>query len=73
MTGKFAAGFIVISAIVAGVAIYWLQVYAFYEEVAFTPGQVDALLMALPDGWFEIRQRGDHGLSDPLPIAPPQA
>lgn len=39
MTGKFAAGFIVISAIVAGVAIYWLQVYAFYEEVAFTPGQ----------------------------------
>lgn len=42
-------------------------------QLAFTPGQVDALLMALPDGWFEIRQRGDHGLSDPLPIAPPQA
>lgn len=39
MTGKFAAGFIVISALVAGIAIYYLQVYAFYEEVAFTPGQ----------------------------------
>ena len=39
MTGKFAAGFIVVSALVAGIAIYYLQVYAFYEEVAFTPGQ----------------------------------
>lgn len=39
MTGKFAAGFIVVSAVVAGIAIYWLQVYAFYEKVAFTPGQ----------------------------------
>ncbi|WP_435259620.1 DUF6446 family protein [Thioclava sp. FR2] len=39
MTGKFAAGFIVISALVAGVAIYWLQVYAFYEEATFTPGE----------------------------------
>lgn len=39
MTGKIAAGAIVISALVAGIAIYWLQVYAFYEKVAFTPGQ----------------------------------
>ncbi|MEF3046170.1 DUF6446 family protein [Pseudotabrizicola sp. L79] len=39
MTGKFAAGFIVISALIAGIAIYYLQVYAFYREVAFTPGQ----------------------------------
>ena len=38
MTGKFAAGFIVVSALVAGIAIYWLQVYAFYEEASFTPG-----------------------------------
>lgn len=39
MTGKFAAGFIVVSAVVAGIAIYWLQVYAFYEQATFTPGQ----------------------------------
>lgn len=36
--GKLAAGFIVTSAVLAGVAIYWLQVYAFYEPVAFQPG-----------------------------------
>jgi hypothetical protein len=36
--GKLAAGFIVISALAAGVAVYWLQVYAFYEEVVFQPG-----------------------------------
>lgn len=39
MNGKIAAGSIVISAAVAGVAIWYLQVYAFYEEVSFTPGQ----------------------------------
>lgn len=39
MNGKIAAGAIVISAAVAGVAIWYLQVYAFYEPVSFTPGQ----------------------------------
>ena len=36
--GKLAAGAIVISALVAGVAMYYLQVYAFYDEVKFEPG-----------------------------------
>ena len=36
--GKLAAGFIVMSAVVAGVAMYWLQVYAYYEQVVFEPG-----------------------------------
>ena len=36
--GKLAAGFIVITALTAGVAMYWLQVYAFYDEVKFEPG-----------------------------------
>ena len=36
--GKLAAGFIVTSALLAGVAVYWLQVYAFYEPVVFEPG-----------------------------------
>lgn len=39
MTGRFAAGFIVISAAIAGFAIYYLQVYAFYTEASFTPGR----------------------------------
>jgi hypothetical protein len=38
VNGKIVAGAIVISGLVAGVAMYWLQVYAFYEPVAFTPG-----------------------------------
>ncbi|MGL5009066.1 MAG: DUF6446 family protein [Paracoccaceae bacterium] len=38
MNGRIAAGAIVISALVAGVAMYWLQVYAYYEPVEFTPG-----------------------------------
>lgn len=36
--GKLAAGAIVVSAVLAGAAMYWLQVYAFYDEVKFTPG-----------------------------------
>lgn len=39
MNGKIIAGALVISGVVAGIAMYWLQVYAFYEPVAFTPGQ----------------------------------
>lgn len=34
--GKFLAGVIVISALVAGASLYYLQVYAYYEEL---PGQ----------------------------------
>jgi hypothetical protein len=39
MNGKIAAGVIVITAALAGVAIYYLQVYAFYTEASFVPGQ----------------------------------
>jgi hypothetical protein len=35
--GKIAAGFIVVTAVLAGAAMYWLQVYAFYEPVVFEP------------------------------------
>ena len=38
MNGKIAAGAIVITSLVAAVAVYYLQVYAFYHEAAFTPG-----------------------------------
>ena len=35
-TGKILASVIVISAIVAGAALYYLQVYAYYEEVTYS-------------------------------------
>lgn len=38
MNGKIVAGFIVLIAVIAGIGGYWLQEYAFYEPVAFTPG-----------------------------------
>ena len=36
--GKFAAGVLILSGVVAAVMMYWLQVYAFYQPVAFGPG-----------------------------------
>lgn len=39
MNGKIVAGGIVLTGLVAGIAMYWLQVYAFYETVVFAPGQ----------------------------------
>ena len=39
MSGKILGVFIVLSALVAGIAIYWLQVHAFYKPVSFTPGE----------------------------------
>lgn len=38
MNGKIVAGGIVLTGLAAGIAMYWLQVYAFYEPVSFTPG-----------------------------------
>jgi hypothetical protein len=39
VNGKIVAGSIVLIGAIAGVAMYWLQVYAFYEEAAFVPGE----------------------------------
>ena len=38
MNGKIVAGGIVLTGVVAGVAMYWLQVHAFYEPAFFAPG-----------------------------------
>ncbi len=38
MNGRLAAGFIVAAAIVAGVALWWLQTRAFYRPATFAPG-----------------------------------
>lgn len=38
MWGRIAAGVIVISALLTGAAVYYLQEYAYYTKAAFTPG-----------------------------------
>ena len=47
--GKLAAGAIVVTALVAGIAMYWLQVYAYYDEVAFEPGNEIRLMPVVGD------------------------
>ena len=44
MTGKFLAGFIVVCGLLGGAAMYYLQVYAYYEEVAAN-GMSDVVLV----------------------------
>ena len=38
MNGKIVGGFIVVTALVLGATIYWLQEYAYYAAVTFKPG-----------------------------------
>ncbi len=38
MNGKIVGGVIVLIAAVAGIAMYWLQEYAYYEDASFSPG-----------------------------------
>ncbi len=44
MTGKFLAGFIVICGLLGGIAMYYLQVYAYYDEVT-SNGVSDVVLV----------------------------
>jgi hypothetical protein len=50
VNGKIVAGFIVLTGLAAGIAMYWLQVYAFYEPVSFTPGSEIMLTPIIGDG-----------------------
>ena len=38
MNGKIVSSFIVVTALVLGAAIYWVQEYAYYAAVTFKPG-----------------------------------
>jgi len=40
MTGRIMAGFIVSTSLIAGAAMYYLQVYGFYDEVENTPDDI---------------------------------
>ncbi|MDZ4093393.1 MAG: DUF6446 family protein [Paracoccaceae bacterium] len=69
MNGKFVAGFIVLSGLVAGVAIYWLQVYAFYQPVRFTPGaeiRLTPIIGELPEAIIANDVQGIDAGSSPL-------
>ena len=69
MNGKIVGGFLVVTALVAGIAMYWLQVYAFYEPVSFTPGdeiRLTPIESAMPEAIVAENVSGIDGTSSPL-------
>jgi hypothetical protein len=69
VNGKIVAGGIVLSGLVAGVAMYWLQVYAFYTPAVFQPGQEILLTPIASDQPEAIIAEGITGIdasSSPL-------
>ncbi|MGD9863248.1 MAG: DUF6446 family protein [Pseudodonghicola sp.] len=63
MNGKFIASLIVLCALVAGVAIYYLQVYGYYYEVTPKPGK-DVSLVVAASGEPEIIPYADFRAID---------
>ncbi|WP_406649107.1 DUF6446 family protein [Aliisedimentitalea scapharcae] len=49
MTGKILTIVLILTAVIGGAAMYYLQVYAFYNEVTPTPGQ-DVILVPVDGG-----------------------
>ncbi len=50
MKGKYVVGFIVLTALAAGAALYYLQEYAFYRPVAATAPEAQVRLRTLDGG-----------------------
>lgn len=68
MNGRIVGVGIVLTAIVTGTIVYWLQEYAYYSEVVFTPGQEIVLtpISGAPQA-IPVRDiRGIDGSSSPL-------
>jgi Family of unknown function (DUF6446) len=69
MTGRFVAGVIVMSAFVAGAAMYYLQVYAFYDPVLPASAQAEMRLTTVAGVVEPIMTDGFDGIdSDSSPI-----
>ena len=69
MNGKVVGGFVVLSALLAGGAMYYLQEYAFYQTVAFTPGdeiELTALVSGVPEPIPVTDLQGIDATSSPL-------
>ena len=69
MNGKIVGGFLVLTGAIAGIAMYWLQVYAFYQPVVFQPG-AEMLLTPIesdtPEPMLAEGISGIDGTSSPL-------
>lgn len=70
MNGKVVGAAVVLTGVVAGVAMYWLQVYAFYEPVSAEAPAARMELVALETGAPEpIAIEGFEGIdSDSSPL-----
>jgi hypothetical protein len=67
--GRLAAGFLVVIGALGGVAMWYLQVYAYYEPVAFQPGEEIRLTPIVSDQPEPILAEGVTGIdSDSSPI-----
>jgi Family of unknown function (DUF6446) len=68
VNGKLVGGVIVLSALLAGGAIYYLQEYAYYHDAAFTPGS-EIVLTTLAGATEPIPVRGLVGVdADSSPL-----
>ena len=69
MNGKLVGGFIVLTALLAGGAIYYLQEYAYYQPIVFTPGdeiELTALVSGQPEPIPVADLQGIDATSSPL-------
>jgi hypothetical protein len=68
VNGKIVGGFIVLTALLAGGAIYYLQEYAYYQPVAFTKGDEIELtaLSGVPEAIPVTGLQGIDATSSPL-------
>lgn len=69
MNGKWVAGGLVLTGVVAGIAMYWLQVHAFYVPASFEPGaeiRLTPLAGAIPEVIVAADVRGIDADSSPL-------
>jgi Family of unknown function (DUF6446) len=67
--GRLAAGFLVVIAALGGVAMWYLQVYAFYEPAVFTPGQeirLTPIASAVPEAILAENVTGIDSDSSPI-------
>lgn len=69
MNGKLVGGAIVVTGMVVGALIWWLQVYAYYEPVSFTPGdeiRLTPLVGGVPEAIVVDAVEGIDAESSPL-------
>jgi hypothetical protein len=69
VNGKLVGGFIVLTALLAGGAMYYLQEYAYYSPVSFIPGdeiELTALASGLPEAIPVMDLQGIDATSSPL-------